>query len=147
MHMIGEGVFDRFPRLKIAFMEGGAGWIPFWAERLDEHQEKLRPQWPDLQRKPSEIIASSQVAFTCEPEEATLPVVLEHIGESQVMYASDYAHWDCEYPDSVRKLNRIAGMTDVHKRSVLGANAIRFFGLQDKELPGTSVAGRILAAV
>src|SRR5713101_5673998 len=64
MHMIGEGVFDRFPRLKVAYMEGGAGWIPFWAERLDEHQEKLRPQWPDLKRRPSEIISSEQVAFT-----------------------------------------------------------------------------------
>ena len=42
MHMIGEGVFDRFPRLKVAYMEGGAGWLPFWAERLDEHFEKLR---------------------------------------------------------------------------------------------------------
>ena len=37
MHMIGEGVFDRYPRLKVGFMEGGAGWLPFWMGRLDEH--------------------------------------------------------------------------------------------------------------
>lgn len=147
MHMIGEGVFDRFPRLKVAYMEGGAGWIPFWAERLDEHEEKLRPQWPDLQRRPSEIIASEQVAFTCEPEEAILPAVLEHIGEGQVMYASDYAHWDCEFPDSVRKLNRIAGLSDGAKRRVLGENAVRFFDLKADELPSSSIAGKVLAAV
>ncbi len=147
MHLIGEGVFDRFPRLKVAFMEGGAGWIPFWAERLDEHQDKLRPQWPELKRKPSEIIASPQVAFTCEPEETTLPVVLEHIGETQVMYASDYAHWDCEFPDSVRKIDRIPGMTASAKRSVLGDNAIRWWGLRADELPSASVAGRVLSGV
>jgi len=143
MHMIGEGVFDRFPRLKVAYMEGGAGWIPFWAERLDEHQGKLRPQWPDLQRRPSEIIGSDQVAFTCEPEEVTLPEVLEHVGETQVMYASDYAHWDCEFPDSVRKLSRIAGLSPAKRAKVLGENASRFFGFKAEELPERSVADRI----
>src|SRR5205807_3993142 len=116
MHLIGEGVFDRYPRLKVAFMEGGAGWIPFWAERLDEHQEKLRPQWPDLQRKPSEIIQSDQVSFTCEPEEHTLPYVLDTVGASQVMYASDYAHWDCEFPESVRMLRSIPGLGEPQQR-------------------------------
>ena len=64
MHMIGEGVFDRFPKLKVGFMEGGAGWLPFWMERFDEHIEKLAPQMPDLKRRPSEIIKSEQVTLT-----------------------------------------------------------------------------------
>jgi len=147
MHMIGEGVFDRFPRLKVAYMEGGAGWLPFWAERLDEHQEKLRPQWPDLQRRPSEIIASEQVAFTCEPEERTLPYVLDRIGETQVMYASDYAHWDCEFPNSVRMLSRIEGLDERRRSAVLGQNAIRWFNLKPEYLPSSSVAGPVLAGV
>ena len=61
MHMIGEGVFDRYPKLRVGFMEGGAGWLPFWAERFDEHIEKLAPQMPDLKRRPSDIIKSEQV--------------------------------------------------------------------------------------
>jgi len=65
--MIGEGVFDRYPRLRVAFMEGGCGWIPFWAHRLDEHWEKLRPQWPELKREPSDVIKSEQVGFTWRP--------------------------------------------------------------------------------
>jgi predicted TIM-barrel fold metal-dependent hydrolase len=145
MHMIGEGVFDRYPRLKVAYMEGGAGWIPFWAERLDEHQEKLRPQFPDLQRRPSEIIAGDQVAFTCEPEESTLPYVLDRIGATQVLYASDYAHWDCEFPNSVRMLSRIEGLDAERRSMVLGQNAIRWFDLKPQDLPSASVAGHILA--
>ena len=31
------GLLERFPRLKVAFMEAGAGWVPYWMERLDEH--------------------------------------------------------------------------------------------------------------
>lgn len=135
MHMIGEGVFDRYPKLKAGFMEGGCGWLPFWAERLDEHFEKLRPQWPLLQRRPSEIMAGPQVCFTCEPEEAILPYVLGTIGLSQVMYASDYRHWDSEFPESVRKLSSIAGLSEEQKRRVLGENAVRWFGFDRAELP------------
>ena len=139
MHHVGEGVFDRFPRLKIAYMEGGCGWIPFWAQRLDEHFEKLRPQWPDCQRKPSEIIKSEQVAFTCEPEEDILPYVLDTIGATQIMYASDYAHWDSEFPESVNLVDHVLGSREDLKRLVLGQNAIRWFNLRPEDLPGESV--------
>jgi len=139
MHMIGEGVFDRYPTLKVAFMEGACGWVPFWSERLDEHFEKLRPQWSLLERKPSEIIRSSQVAFTCEPEESILPYVLDTIGEAQVMYASDYAHWDCEFPRSVRLIEGVLASRPELRSPVLGQNAIEWFGLQPDELPDRSV--------
>jgi predicted TIM-barrel fold metal-dependent hydrolase len=135
MHMIGEGVFDRYPKLKVGFMEGACGWVPFWSERLDEHYEKLRPQWPLLKRKPSEIIRSPQVCFTCEPEESILPYVLDTIGINQVMYASDYRHWDSEFPNSVREVEKIPGMADDKLRHVLGANALNFFGLRAEDLP------------
>ena len=135
MHMIGEGVFDRYPKLKVAFVEGACGWVPFWAERLDEHYEKLRPQWPLLQRKPSEIIRSEQVSFTCEPEESILPYVLDTVGITQIMYASDYRHWDSEFPNSVKHIKEIPGMSATQLDHVLGANARKWFGLEDEDLP------------
>ena len=139
MHMVGEGVFDRYPRLKVAYMEGSCGWLPFWTERLDEHFQKLRPQWPFCQRKPSEIIRGGQVALTCEPEEEILPYVLEVAGPERVMYASDYCHWDSEYPESVRLLAKIRGLKEDAKVRVLGQNAIEWFGLKTDELPDQSV--------
>lgn len=139
MHMIGEGVFDRYPRLKVAYVEGACGWLPFWSQRLDEHFEKLRPQWHLCERKPSEIIAGGQIALTCEPEEEILPYVLETIGEHVVMYASDYPHWDSEFPESVRKVVSIPGLGEEQKRRVLGRNAVDWFGLRAEELPERSV--------
>jgi predicted TIM-barrel fold metal-dependent hydrolase len=139
MHMIGEGVFDRFPRLKVAYVEGACGWLPFWMQRLDEHFEKLRPQWPDCQRKPSEIIRGGQVSLTLEPEEEILPYVLEAAGDGRIMYASDYAHWDSEFPESVRLVAGLPGLSDEQRRRVLGRNAVEWFGLTPDELPSTSV--------
>ncbi len=115
------------------------GWLPFWAQRLDEHFEKLRPQWPDCQRKPSEVIRSGQIALTCEPEEEILPYVLDTMGQHLVMYASDYAHWDSECPESVRMVAGLPGLREEQKRRVLGQNAIEWFGLRPEELPERSV--------
>ena len=135
MHMIGEGVFDRFPRLKIAFMEGGAGWLPFWMERLDEHVEKLAPQMPELCRRPSEVIQSKQVVLSCESEETGLDRVLSTTGPTTVLYASDYCHWDCHFPFSVRDIIRGADLSFAQKERVLYKNAVEFFGLQDLPEP------------
>ena len=133
MHMIGEGVFDRFPKLKVGFMEGGAGWLPFWMERFDEHIEKLAPQMPDLKRRPSEIIKSEQVTLTCESEESGLDFVVATAGGKTVLYASDYCHWDCHFPYSVKDIIDARDLSATEKEQILGQNAIEFFGL--KNLP------------
>jgi uncharacterized protein len=142
MHMIGEGVFDRFPRLRVGFMEGGAGWLPFWMERLDEHVEKLAPQMPNLRRRPSEIIRSEQLVLTCESEETGLDRVLEAAGGGTVLYASDYCHWDCNFPDSVRDICEARDLTTAQKERILGLNAVQFFGLRDLPEPSAIRAAR-----
>lgn len=135
MHMLGEGVFDRFPRLKVAYMEGGAGWLPFWMERLDEHVEKLAPQMPELGRPPSEIIRSDRVALSCESEETGLDRVLDASGPDTVLYASDYCHWDCHFPYSVRDVVSGGDLSFAQKERVLSGNAAAFFDLKDLPEP------------
>jgi predicted TIM-barrel fold metal-dependent hydrolase len=133
MHMIGEGVFDRYPKLRVGFMEGGAGWLPFWAERFDEHIEKLAPQMPDLKRRPSDIIRGEQVTLTCESEETGLDRVFAANGDNTVMYASDYCHWDCHFPYSVKDVVDGSDLSFVQKEKLLNKNAVEFFQL--KNLP------------
>jgi hypothetical protein len=135
MHMIGEGVFDRFPKLRVGFMEGAAAWLPFWMERFDEHLEKLAPQMPDLKRRPSEIIKSEQLILTCESEETGLDRVLEAAGVGTVCYASDYCHWDCHFPDSVRDIVEARDLNFEQKKRILGLNAIDFFELENLPEP------------
>lgn len=135
MHMLGEGVFDRFPRLKVAYMEGGAGWLPFWMERLDEHVEKLAPQMPALGRRPSEIIRSDRIVLSCESEETGLDRVLDASGPATVLYASDYCHWDCHFPYSVRDVVSGGDLSFAQKERVLSGNAAAFFDLKDLPEP------------
>jgi uncharacterized protein len=143
MHMIGEGVFDRFPRLKVGYMEGGAGWLPFWMERLDEHVEKLAPQMPELKRMPSEIVRSEQIVLTCESEESGLGKVMEFSGAATVLYASDYCHWDCHFPYSVKDIVEQKDLTLAQKERLLGKNAVDFFELKNLPEPrALSIARR-----
>jgi predicted TIM-barrel fold metal-dependent hydrolase len=133
MHMIGEGVFDHYPKLRVGFMEGGAGWLPFWAERFDEHIEKLAPQMPELKRRPTDIIRGEQITLTCESEETGLDRVFAANGENTVMYASDYCHWDCHFPYSVQDVVEGKDLSFKQKEKLLGRNAFEFFKL--KNLP------------
>jgi predicted TIM-barrel fold metal-dependent hydrolase len=135
MHMIGEGVFDRYPKLRVGFMEGGAGWLPFWAERFDEHIEKLAPQMPDLKRRPSDIIRGEQVTLTCESEETGLDRVFVANGDSTVMYASDYCHWDCHFPYSVKDVVDGRDLSFAQKERLLNKNAVDFFQLKNLPQP------------
>ena len=144
MHMLGEGVFDRFPRLKVAYMEGGAGWLPFWMERLDEHVEKLAPQMPELGRRPSELIRSDRIVLSCESEETGLDRVLDASGPATVLYASDYCHWDCHFPYSVRDVVSGGDLSFAQKERVLSGNAAAFFDLKD--LPEPQALAKAMSA-
>ena len=142
MHMIGEGVFDRYPKLRVGFMEGGAGWLPFWAERFDEHIEKLAPQMPDLKRRPSDIIRGEQVTLTCESEETGLDRVFAANGENTVMYASDYCHWDCHFPYSVKDVVDGKDLSFAQKEKLLNKTAIEFFKLKNLPQPNALKTAR-----
>jgi hypothetical protein len=65
---------------------------------LDEEWEKRQSEAPLLKKKPSEYLTSGNWFYATEPEESTLPYVMERIGEDTVLFASDYPHWDGSFP-------------------------------------------------
>lgn len=125
------GVLERFPRLKVAFLESGVGWMPYYIDRLDEAYESVREDWLDdryeLGSKPSEYLLSGNCFFSCEPDEPNLPLMVDHLGENQVIFASDYPHFDCSFPDSVRALLEGGGLSQPVLAKVAGANAHRLY--------------------
>ena len=121
--VIGGGIADKYPKLPFAFLESGCGWLPFWLERLDEHFEEMPHFVPLLKRKPSEVFATGKCFISFEPDEAMLADVIEVMGDRHLVYASDYPHFDCRFPDSVKE---VAGNTQIKKESkarILEANA------------------------
>ena len=58
-----------------------------------------------------------------------LPAVIEALGPDFVMYASDYPHWDGEFPESTRALRSRTDISESARRKILAENARRFYGL------------------
>lgn len=127
--LLAGGVLERFPTLRVAMLEAGAGWLPYLLDRLDEHFEK-RPGEMRCTARPSEHVAGGRFVVTCEPDESTLAAVVEHAGAHVVAYASDYPHWDAEYPRSVAAIAARDELGDDVKRAILGGNAARVLGAQ-----------------
>ena len=91
--MIFDGVFDRFPRLRVGVIEQGAAWLPGWMRRLDsahdafrKNEERLR----NLRLRPSEYVRR-QIRATPYPAE---PVgwIIEQAGEEVCLFSSDWPH-------------------------------------------------------
>jgi predicted TIM-barrel fold metal-dependent hydrolase len=127
--LIYGGVAERFPKLRIAFLECGVGWVPYWMERMDEEWEKRgKVEAPLCKKKPSEYIKHGNWFFAMEPEEETLPYVIERIGDNKILFASDYPHWDGIFPHVTATIRGRKDISDAAKAKILGDNANRFYG-------------------
>jgi predicted TIM-barrel fold metal-dependent hydrolase len=128
--VIANGVLDRFPKLKVAFLEAGVGWIPYWMDRFDEKYHKRQPELPKLEMKPSEYIRAGRCFFTCEGEESALPFMIERFGDDCILYASDYPHWDTDWPYTSRMIRDRKDIGEQSKAKILGLNALSFYNLK-----------------
>src|SRR5713226_9936585 len=125
--LVGGGVLDIFPLLRAAFLEAGVGWLPFWMERLDEHYELMPEYVPFLHRKPSEAIRSENFFISCDPDEETLPFVVNFVGAEHILYASDYPHFDGRFPDTVKLTARPEVFPPEVQRKILWDNPKRLY--------------------
>jgi predicted TIM-barrel fold metal-dependent hydrolase len=122
-----NGLPERFPKLKVIWIESGLAWVPFMMQRLDHEYLMRQSDAPLLKRLPSEYI--QEMYFTSQPLEVTIPHMLEATckavhAETQLMYSSDWPHWDFDVP------SRIAGLpflTEQAKRNILGETARKLF--------------------
>ncbi|HWO41653.1 MAG TPA: amidohydrolase family protein, partial [Candidatus Eisenbacteria bacterium] len=123
------GILERFPRLRVAFLEAGAGWVPYWMERLDEHYEYLRPTVPCLTKPPSEYMRGGQLYYAFEMEEKTLPYVAEFVGADRLIFATDYNHSDSKFPHTVKEVLERKDLSESLKAKLMGENAARLYNL------------------
>lgn len=120
---------ERFPKIKMLWVESGLAWIPFLMQRLD-HEVLMRPsEAPGLKRLPSEYMR--EMYYTSQPMERTNMKLLEATMESfnaetQLLYSSDWPHWDWDAPATITDL---PFLSDQAKRNILGLNAARIFNL------------------
>ena len=125
------GLLDRFPGLRVGFFEAGAGWLPYWIERLDHYWTAaswLAPGHPRSAKPPSEYLATGRIYLTCEGDERLLPEVLALLGEDQVMISADMPHLEAR-ENVVAEIRERTDISDTVKAKLLSANAAAFYRL------------------
>lgn len=128
--LIGAGIFDRFPKLRIAFLEAGCEWVPFLASRMmhfyEFAKERMPRALPKAKRDPEEYLRSGNFYVSCEVEDRLLPFVINLIGEDHILYASDVPHSD-RMIDSVTYLRNRTDISDGAKQKILSGNPARYY--------------------
>jgi predicted TIM-barrel fold metal-dependent hydrolase len=124
-----NGLPERFPKLKLIWIESGLAWVPFMMQRLDHEYLMRQSDAPLLKRLPSEYI--SEMYFTSQPLEVTIPHLLEATfkavhADTQLMYSSDWPHWDFDVPARIAEL---PFLNEQAKRNILGETARKLFKL------------------
>ncbi len=127
------GVCERHPELRVAFLESGTGWLPYWLARLDEHREWLRDtECASLSLSPSEYFAR-QCVISSDSEDTLAGFVISHVGADHVMWASDFPHPDAAFPDALEQfLARLDGSVDADLPQVLWQTPLDFYRLADR---------------
>jgi len=128
-----NGLPERFPKLKVMWIESGLAWVPFLMQRLDNEYLMRVSEAPLLKRLPSDYMRD--MFYTMQPMETSNLKLLEGTfdairAETQLLYASDWPHWDFDVPARVFDL---PFLDDRSKRNILGMNAARLFNLEVPE--------------
>ena len=130
--MVMSGVFDRFPTLQMYFAETRLGWVPFWLEHADlwydRHigwaQEMLG--FEPLKRKPSEYV-NDHVHFSVQYEHVAVEL-RHHVGVNHIMFATDFPHIECEYPNTMPLVEEIYSTVPSDEAyRILAGNVIDYF--------------------
>jgi len=128
--MVLRGVMEKFPRLRVAFMEAGCSWVPYWMGRMDEEWEKRgEVEAPLCTKKPSEHVLSGRVYLPAEGYEPLLPQTVQLLGSQVLFYASDWPHWDHDFPANLQHLKSREDLSAEAKRWILSGTAQAMYRL------------------
>jgi uncharacterized protein len=129
--IVGCGMLDRYPNLKVGFLEFGAEWILYMVPRLDHYLPIDRSQMPiknDLSQKTIEEQAKSGRIFIAgEADDRMLRAEIDLLGEDQILYSSDLPHGEGRH-DAAKEILARQDISDFQKRKILYGNAVKFFG-------------------
>jgi len=125
--IIYSGACERHPDFKFVLGECGIGWIPYVLYRMDDEFERIAEL--KLNLKPSEYwFRQGHSTFQVEP---LTPEIVDHVGEDNILWGSDYPHPDCVFPDSQQVIREHMGKLDEKVRhKIVCGNAARLYGFE-----------------
>jgi uncharacterized protein len=122
------GILDRHPGLRLAVLECGFGWLPFWVRRMDE-QVSYVGRTAKLKHLPSEHFAAGRVFCNIEAheQEPMFNMVTGALGDGVLMFGSDYPHHESWFPHSIDKILDWGSLGEAVRRKLFWENATRCF--------------------
>ncbi len=134
--LIASGVFDRLPDLRIFFAETRLGWVPYWMDEADFWYERHR-HWAQrylgfkpLKRQPSDYM-KEHFLFSVQGPELVAIELRHHLGVKHIMFATDFPHIECEWPNTKPTLDCLtASLSPDEKYKIVAGNVIDFFALE-----------------
>ncbi len=132
--LIVGGVLERFPDLRVAFLEGNCGWLPWWLDRLDDQWKKYGGgEKTKLSGLPSEYFARLCFIAT-DVDEELLSVVIDRLGDENIVVSTDYPPADGPYPHGTETFLAQSGVSADSKRKILWDNCLRLYGFDEQGL-------------
>jgi predicted TIM-barrel fold metal-dependent hydrolase len=124
-----NGLPERFPKLKVIWIESGLAWLPFMMQRLDHEYLMRQSDAPLLKKLPSDYMRD--MYYTSQPLEMTDAALLQATltainAETQLLFSSDWPHWDFDVPAKIAGLPFLSAEA---KRNILGETARGLFRL------------------
>lgn len=133
--MMVHGVFERFPGLRVGYLEAGCAWLPSWLYRIQEHLEVAGwKEAPDLTLTPLEYFQRN-CFITCEADEELTYQAVEVVGDDCILFPTDYPHPDAKYPGAIDAFLSLPRLGEETRRKVLWDNPVRFYGFDPDALP------------
>lgn len=141
--MLVNGIFERFPNLRIGFLEGGMAWLLTILERCERSYETSLPHDPrgelfhlEANEKVSDYIIkhikAGQIFIGCEGDEPALAYGVKVVGSEPFLFSSDFPH-EVNIGTSKREVQELLanqGLSQTAKEGILYRNAERFYNLK-----------------
>jgi len=130
--LIMGGVLERHAKLRVVHLESGAGWVPFWLDRLAASvQGGFRGlDIPGLKLSPIEYF-QRQCYISADPDDPGIKQVIEVLGNDNVVTATDFAHPEGRrYAWAVKEVLELSGVSTESKRKIMWDNALRLYPIR-----------------
>jgi predicted TIM-barrel fold metal-dependent hydrolase len=129
--IVGHGMLDRYPDLKVGFLEFGGEWILYSVGRMKQYMgiNKMRMADPGMLPRSTveDYVTSGRIYLGMESNDELMPQELALLGDGQLMYSSDFPHGEGRDTAAGEIIAR-TDITEDQKRRILYDNAADFYG-------------------
>ena len=128
--VLAGGILDRFPNLKVAFIEAGTVWLPTFLDRAEKWRKTPTAEVWLAEKSPLEYLKNNQIFFTVEGDESKLKEFVDLVGVDRILGAADFPHIHYEggkMSETFKHLITHEDFNNDDKVKILGKNSLNFY--------------------